>query len=116
MSFRMGGLFIQAQIENGLGTFEIGSNNAFVNSLSSISVKTNIGQFSEIELEITPTFTQAVSIIEDGFLGYGYPLRSQGLGQISSTFLNGIATPVESIRNLASSFISGGASSIILTA
>jgi hypothetical protein len=97
MAFRMGGLFIQARVENAAGTFEIGSNNGFVNSLNSISLTINSGGVSEIELSLSPTFQQAVEIIESGFLGYGHPIQSQGKFPNDYQYIKGVATPVKNL-------------------
>jgi len=91
MAFRMGGLFIQARIENSLGTFDIGSNNSFVNSLNSVSVTLMSGGSSQIELNLTPTFSSAVEIIESGFLGFGFPLEKRNTPAIGANLLNGVA-------------------------
>lgn len=108
MAFRMGGLFIQARVENGLGTFEIGQNNAFVNSLNGATITMRSGGSSSIDLSFAPTFSQAVEIIESGFLGYGFPLQSQGKGSKGSTMINGFATPIENTGiSSATSFLTG---------
>jgi hypothetical protein len=93
----MGGLFIQARVENGNGTFEIGSNNGFVNSLNSVSIKIVSGGVSEIELSLSPTFQQAVDIIESGFLGYGFPIQKQTGNAKDQQFIKGVATPIPNV-------------------
>lgn len=90
MALRLGGLFIQAQVENGAGTFDIGSNDSFANSLESVSVTMRAGGASEIEVSLAPTFTDAVKIIESGFLGYGFPIENQKNQSVSSLLTGGV--------------------------
>lgn len=90
MAFRMGGLFIQAQVENGAGTFEIGSNNAFANALNSVAVTMTQGGASTIEVNLSPTFQQAVQIIESGFLGFGFPLKNKSNPSVEYNFTGGL--------------------------
>lgn len=94
MSLRMGGLFIQAQVENGAGTFSLGANNSFANSLDSISVTMRSGGASEIEVGLSPTFNDAVQLIESGFLGYGFPIQNQSNPPTNSLLTGGLVQRV----------------------
>lgn len=88
MSFRMGGLFIQARVENGTGTFELGSYSTFANSINSVSLTMSEGGSSTIQLSMSPTFTGAVDIIESGLLGYGFPIEKT---KTQATLINNLA-------------------------
>lgn len=103
MALRFGGLFIEAIVENGAGTFAIGSNNAFANSLNSISLRISSGGSSEIQLGLAPTFGQAVDIIESGFLGYGFPVQKSGGGSVLANVVNGLMSN-PTAQSLASAF------------
>lgn len=92
MAFRMGGLFIQAQVENGAGTFALEAHNSFVNSLNSVSVTMYAGGSSEIEINVGPTFPEAVNIIESGFLGFGFPIQSSGVQSVAQNIAGGVAS------------------------
>lgn len=90
MALRMGGVFIQAQVGNDAGTFDIGSSNAFAGSINGISLTMFQGGASTIEVNLTPTFTQAVQIIESGFLGFGFPLSNRSAQSTLSNIIGGI--------------------------
>lgn len=90
MALRLGGVFIQAIVERGNKSFDPLSETAFRNSLSSISITTAMGQSSQIEVELSPTFPQAVRIIESGYLGFGFPMQKAETKSVESNLTEGV--------------------------